>query len=127
MVGSNNVDFFINNTVNASLGPESPTSFNPGSYTQTEVNVNFDLSYAASDRINLATGTRVAQRAVQDWCRRCGLVGDRVPMPGRVSVPVRTDSTASGQMSRRGNGTAATLRSTATLSSAAKLIPGPSA
>ena len=55
-VGSNNVDFFINNTVNASLGPESPTSFNPGSYTQTEVNVNFDLSYAASDRINLATG-----------------------------------------------------------------------
>ncbi len=55
-VGSNDVGFFINNTVNASLGPESPTQFNPGSYAQTEVNANFDLSYAASDMINLAGG-----------------------------------------------------------------------
>ena len=54
--GSNEVDFFIYNTVNASLGPESPTSFDPGKYTQDETNFNFDLSYAASDNLHLATG-----------------------------------------------------------------------
>ena len=56
-VGSNAVDFFIYNTVNASMGPESPTSFDPGKYTQQETNFNFDLSYAASDNVHLATGT----------------------------------------------------------------------
>ena len=55
-VGSNAVDFFIYNTVNASMGPESPTSFDPGKYTQQETNFNFDLSYAASDNVHLATG-----------------------------------------------------------------------
>ena len=54
--GSNAVDYFIYNTVNASLGPESPTSFYPGSYKQKEINANFDLSYAASDMVNLAGG-----------------------------------------------------------------------
>ena len=55
-VGSNSVDFFMYNTVNASLGPESPTSFDPGKYTQSETNLNFDLSYAASEKVHLATG-----------------------------------------------------------------------
>ena len=55
-IGSNAVDFFIYNTVNASMGPESPTSFDPGKYTQEETNFNFDLSYAASDNVHLATG-----------------------------------------------------------------------
>ena len=54
--GSNAVDFFIYNTVNASLGPESPTSFDPGKYTQQETNFNFDLSYAATDNVHVATG-----------------------------------------------------------------------
>ncbi len=54
--GENLVDFFIYNTVNASLGPDSPTQFDPGSYKQTETNYNFDLSYAASDNVHFATG-----------------------------------------------------------------------
>ena len=32
-----NIDFFIFNTINASLGPDTPTSFRPREYIQTEV------------------------------------------------------------------------------------------
>ena len=56
-VGSNEADFFINNTVNASYGPDTPISFDPGSYRQREIGINFDVSYAANDRLNLAGGS----------------------------------------------------------------------
>ena len=55
--GAHQSDFFFNNTVNASLGPETPRDFDPGLYKQEEVNLNFDVSYAASDRVNIAAGT----------------------------------------------------------------------
>ena len=54
--GSNQADFFIFNTVNASLGPDSPTEFDPGKYTQRELNFNLDLSYAPGRNTNLAGG-----------------------------------------------------------------------
>ncbi|MEO0344917.1 MAG: TonB-dependent receptor [Pseudomonadota bacterium] len=54
--GFNEVDFFINNTVNASLGPATPTAFDPGLYAQTDLNFNFDVSYAVSDQVNVAAG-----------------------------------------------------------------------
>ena len=54
--GYNRVDFFINNTVNASLGPHTPTTFDPGSYIQDELNVNFDVAYELSDTVTLAAG-----------------------------------------------------------------------
>jgi iron complex outermembrane recepter protein len=59
--GQNDVNFFINNTINASLGPNTPTSFTPGGYTQKDSNFNADFTYAipnnmfASD-ITLAWG-----------------------------------------------------------------------
>jgi iron complex outermembrane receptor protein len=59
--GFNEADFFINNTINASLGPQTPTDFDPGTYQQKDTNLNLDLSYGvpntvfASD-INFATG-----------------------------------------------------------------------
>ena len=55
-LGSSEVDFFIFDTVNASLGPESPTAFRPGTYRQEEFNLNFDVAYAASDMVHLAAG-----------------------------------------------------------------------
>ena len=55
-VGQNQVDTFIFDTVNASLGPDSPTSFKPNLLQQTETSFNADLSYAASDMINIAGG-----------------------------------------------------------------------
>ena len=54
--GANEVDFFIFNTVNASLGPATPDEFDPGLYRQEEVNVNVDFGYAVSDMVNLAAG-----------------------------------------------------------------------
>ena len=58
--GQNDIDFFINNTINASLGPNTPTSFRPGGYSQIDENFNLDFNYAipvgfASD-LNVAFG-----------------------------------------------------------------------
>ena len=55
-VGSNEVDQFINNTVNASLGWDTPTSFSPGAYRQEDVNLNFDVAYPVSDMVTVAAG-----------------------------------------------------------------------
>lgn len=54
--GRNEADFFINNTVNASLGPDTPTDFDPGTYIQDDINLNADVNYPLSDRVFLATG-----------------------------------------------------------------------
>ena len=70
--GKSNMDFYMYNTVNSSLGPDQPCSdqgtsphvpdqectpyFNPGIYDQQELNFNVDLSYAINRRVNLAGG-----------------------------------------------------------------------
>ena len=54
--GRHAIDFFIDNTVNASLGPASPSRFDPGIYQQSEVNLNVDLNYSVSDMVNVAGG-----------------------------------------------------------------------
>ncbi len=70
--GKSNMDFYMYNTVNASLGPDQPCSdqgasiavpnqpctpyFHPGIYDQQEVNFNADVSYAVNERVNVAGG-----------------------------------------------------------------------
>ena len=54
--GRHHADYFIFNTVNASMGPDTPTLFNPGDYIQTDVNLNFDITYPVSDQMFLAAG-----------------------------------------------------------------------
>ena len=54
--GQNIADFFINNTVNASLGPNTPRDFNPGDYEQADFSINADFNMALADNINLAFG-----------------------------------------------------------------------
>ncbi|MEM7016795.1 MAG: TonB-dependent receptor, partial [Pseudomonadota bacterium] len=44
--GENKTSFFINNTVNASLGPNTPRDFFPGAYEQEDENFNLDLTYS---------------------------------------------------------------------------------
>ena len=63
--GRNHADFFIYNTVNASLGPATPTSFDPGDYIQEDLNLNLDLTYAASDMVNLAGGVERRQEGFE--------------------------------------------------------------
>ena len=54
--GAHQADFFLYNTVNASLGPDTPRDFDPGLYRQAEVNLNLDLSWAATEMVHLAGG-----------------------------------------------------------------------
>ena len=55
-VGAHETDLFIRDTVNASLGYDTPTAFDLGSNRQRELGVNFDVSYAATDMVNIAAG-----------------------------------------------------------------------
>ena len=72
--GSHRTDLFISSTVNASLGPETPTDFDLGSNRQQEIGLNLDVSHSVNDRLNLAAGaewrdeqyeTRLGQR--ESW------------------------------------------------------------
>ncbi|WP_419161359.1 TonB-dependent receptor [Candidatus Palauibacter sp.] len=54
--GTHKIDFFMMNTVNASLGPETPTDFRPGINQQREFNLNLDLHYALGERTHVAGG-----------------------------------------------------------------------
>ncbi|MDE2740061.1 MAG: TonB-dependent receptor [Gemmatimonadota bacterium] len=63
--GRHHADYFIFNTVNASMGPDTPTSFNPGDYIQTDVNLNFDITYPVSDQFFLAAGAERRNEAFE--------------------------------------------------------------
>ncbi len=63
--GNNRVDFFISNTVNASFGPTTPTTFDPGSYIQEELNVNFDVSYELSEALTLSGGAEYREETFE--------------------------------------------------------------
>lgn len=58
--GKNELSYFLNNTINTSLGVTNgaPTQmdFDMGGYEQKEININTDFSYAMSDSLNLAFG-----------------------------------------------------------------------
>ena len=43
--GKNRINYFMTNSINASLGPNSPTSFDDGGVVQEETNFNLDASY----------------------------------------------------------------------------------
>ena len=67
-------DFFIKNTVNASLGPDTPTEFDPGNYIQADTNINLDLTYPLHDRVFLASGLEyrtetfeIVQGQIESW------------------------------------------------------------
>ena len=59
-MGYSEIDYEISHTVNPSLGPDTPFSFNPGSASQLENNINFDLfkQFNIDDKyqLNFATG-----------------------------------------------------------------------
>ena len=56
--GENEAEYFIHNTLNPTWGPNSPTSFDLGSYIQRETNINLDLLYFAE--VGLASDLSVA-------------------------------------------------------------------
>ena len=62
-VGRSRVHQLLTNSVNASLGPDTPTTFRPGMAEQTEVNVNFDVTVPLDAGFHLATGAEWRQEA----------------------------------------------------------------
>ncbi|MBT1064413.1 TonB-dependent receptor [Bowmanella sp. Y26] len=59
--GNNKIDYQLNNTINASLGSDSPTDFYAGSLEQDEFTANLDASYLLqnhwfADDLNIAFG-----------------------------------------------------------------------
>ena len=55
-IGMHQSELFIHDTVNASLGPASPTAFDVGTNRQREINLQFDVSYAVTDMVHVAAG-----------------------------------------------------------------------
>lgn len=43
-VGEHSTEFHMSNTINSSLGPDTPTTFTPGAYAQLEKSLNADFS-----------------------------------------------------------------------------------
>ena len=80
--GRSEADFFINNTVNASMGPASPRDFDPGLYRQIETSVNADFTYSMSEDVNLAFGAeyRVEEFTIgagDEASSTAGVLGDQ--------------------------------------------------
>ncbi|BDX06074.1 TonB-dependent receptor [Planctobacterium marinum] len=59
-LGYSSVDYFLNDSLNPSLGPASPTSFRPGGARQIEKGFNFDLKNSLNvgfpDEVSFAAG-----------------------------------------------------------------------
>ena len=68
--GAHETDLFIRNTVNASLGPDTPTAFNLGSNRQRAVGLNADFSFAATEMINIAAGVEWRNEQYETQGRR---------------------------------------------------------
>ena len=125
-LGAHESDFFFQNTVNASLGPDTPRDFDPGLYRQEDVNLNLDLSYAASDRVNVAAGAEWRQRGFHGGRGRPAVVGGGAVR--RAGLRPRVERPSPGSPTTRpAPGTAATSRSTATSSCAGATTGGHSA
>ena len=54
--GESEIDYTLSNTINPSMGPDSPKSFNPGTLTNTEAQIQADVSYAVSEKLTLIGG-----------------------------------------------------------------------
>jgi len=48
-VGEHSTEFHMSNTINSSLGPNTPTEFTPGAYAQLEQSINADFSKILDD------------------------------------------------------------------------------
>lgn len=79
--GSNRIEYFMSNSINASLGPNSPTSFKPGTLTQKEFNLNADFVYEWQD-VNVAFG---AERREEKYGMQAGDLASYQVGPGAVT------------------------------------------
>ena len=75
--GSNEVGFFILNTVNASLGSDSTHRVRPRPVRQEEVNVDVRVGYPMSNRVHLAGGLEWRDEKFTIGVGQHGVLGQR--------------------------------------------------
>ena len=68
--GHNEIDYWMTNSINASLGSESPTSFDIGQLAQTETNFNVEFVYqwelaAMAAPVNVALGAELREETYE--------------------------------------------------------------
>jgi len=85
--GRNDTGLFLDNSINASMGPESPTSFNLGQLIQQEFNLNADADYRLHtsflpDPINIAFGV---ERRVETYSVVAGDLASYEVGPGAAA------------------------------------------
>jgi iron complex outermembrane receptor protein len=85
--GVNNDEFFLNNSINASLGPNSPLNFRLGHVIQSEFNLNADSDYQLKlamlpAPINIAFG---AERRVETFETQAGDLASYEVGPGAAA------------------------------------------
>lgn len=132
MYGVNQIRYFMSDTVNASLGPNTPTEFYMGKFVQREFNFNADFNTTAeigfADPLFIAWGVEVRREAFEvglgdqasfavgpfasQRLFQCTLAGTGVPCstPG-ASAPtfVRTQTTLPGSNGFQGFGPASVV------------------
>lgn len=54
--GDSTIEYTLKNTINPSMGPDSPTSFRPGDLTNQEMQLQADFSYDLSETMSVAFG-----------------------------------------------------------------------
>ncbi|MBA6156104.1 TonB-dependent receptor [Tenacibaculum sp. S7007] len=59
--GSNSVDYTIDNTLNLSLGANSPTNFDAGAYAFSNIIGNFDVSRSFGEDVSIGLGVEARQ------------------------------------------------------------------
>ena len=94
-IGENNMNGFLDNSLNPSLGPGSQRDFDIGEYTQNETNFNVDLSLPG----RCGHGLRPEHRGGFEWrveefgiSTASGRPGRSAPTSSTASVPARTAS-----------------------------------
>lgn len=85
--GHNDTGLFLNNSINASLGPASPLNFQLGHYMDTDFDLNADFDYRLrtgflADPINIAFG---AERRVETFEARSGDLASYEVGPGAAA------------------------------------------
>ena len=90
--GGNHIDYILNNTINASLGPESPVNFRPGRLKQSELAINID----ASRDIALPALRRPAHLAFGSEYRQDRYVVERGDPASYAVGPAAVDGAAIG-------------------------------
>jgi len=85
--GQNDTEFFLHNSINASLGPASPFNFNLGHYLDSDFDLNADFNYRwktnlLADPIDVAFG---AQRRVETFEARAGDYASYAVGPGAAA------------------------------------------